>query len=94
MTDPSQHPATAAIAARPAELRISVAVGAAFIVQSAFALIWAGGAAERINQLEARVDASQMLIVRTARLEEQVKSVRTTLIRIEEKIDQNRENAQ
>lgn len=73
------------------ELKISVAIGTAFLIQSAFALIWAGGAAERIKQLETRVDASQELIVRTARLEEQVKSVRTTLIRIEEKIDENRE---
>jgi len=71
----------------PPELRISVVVGTAFVIQSAFALIWAGAAAERIDQLESRVDASQELIVRTARLEEQVQMVRTTLTRIESKLD-------
>lgn len=71
----------------PPELRISIAVGAAFVVQSAFVLIWAGSAAERIEQLEARVNANQLLIERTARLEEQVYMVRETLTRIERKID-------
>ena len=72
---------------RPSEFRISIAVGAAFAVQTALALIWAGGAAERIDQLERRMDRGQEIIVRTARLEEQVQSVKTTLIRIERKID-------
>ncbi len=78
---------------RAPEARVTVAIGAGLLVQSALALIWAGGAAERIEQLEARADAGRELIERTARLEEQVASVRTTLVRIETKIDDaNREN--
>jgi len=75
------------------EIRISIAVGAAFVIQSACAFIWAGAAAERIDQLERRVNASQELIERTARLEEQVQMVRTTLTRIERKIDDSTQEA-
>lgn len=71
----------------PREIHISVAVGAALIVQSALALLWAGAAAERIAQLERRADASAEIVERTARLEEQVGAVRASLLRIEEKID-------
>ncbi|MEL7489080.1 MAG: hypothetical protein AAGJ73_00055 [Pseudomonadota bacterium] len=76
--------------AQTPELRVSIAVGAAFVIQTACAFIWAGAAAERIDQLERRMDASQELIERTARLEEQVVAVRATLTRIERKIDNTR----
>jgi hypothetical protein len=74
--------------ALPSEFRISLAVGAALVVQTALGLIWAGGAAERLAQLERRADASSEIIERTARLEEQVAGVRATLARIETKLDQ------
>ena len=51
-----------------AELRVTVALGAALVVQTGLALIWAGGAAERIDQLERRIDNTDVVIVRTARL--------------------------
>ena len=70
------------------ELRVSLVVGAAFFAQSALAFMWAGAAAERIDQLERRVDAREELIVRTARLEEQVSAIRVSLIRIEQKLEQ------
>ena len=69
--------------------RISVALGAAIVVQTALGLIWAGGAAERIDQLERRADASGVMIERTARLEEQMRGVRESLIRIEVKLDRD-----
>ncbi len=69
------------------ELRVSLAVGAAFFAQSALAFMWAGAAAERIDQLERRVEAREELMVRTARLEEQVSAIRVSLIRIEQKLD-------
>lgn len=68
-------------------LKITVAVSVALIVQSALGLIWAGSAAERITQLERRTDARNQLIERTARLEEQVITMRATLERIEGKLD-------
>ncbi len=75
---------------QPAPIRVTLAVGTAFLIQSALALLWAGAAAERITQLERRTDERSVLIERTARLEEQVITMRTTLERIEEKLDRAR----
>ena len=71
------------------QIRVTVAVSLALIVQTALALIWAGSAAERLSQLEKRANEKAQLIERTARLEEQVFTIRTTLERIENKLDQN-----
>ncbi len=67
--------------------RLVLTLSGAMVVQTAMALIWAGGAAERLSQLESRIDQGNMLIERTARLEEQTDHIRHTLVRIEEKID-------
>ncbi len=72
---------------RPQELRITVAIGAAVIVQTAFGLIWAGAAPERLAQLERRANVIAQMMERTARLEEQVRFMSTTLVRIEKKLD-------
>ncbi|MEL6111219.1 MAG: hypothetical protein AAFR20_00290 [Pseudomonadota bacterium] len=69
------------------QVRVTVAASVAVLVQSALALVWAGSAAERLSQLEQRMDARHQLMERTARLEEQVLTMRTTLDRIEKKID-------
>lgn len=79
------------ISLRAPELRVTFAIGAALVVQTALALIWAGAAAERISQLERRTDGSEEIIERTARLEEQVTAVRTSLARIEAKLDRRGE---
>jgi hypothetical protein len=70
-----------------AEIRITFAFSIALIVQSALGLIWAGAAANRIDQLERRVNASEEMIERTARLEEQMAGMRASLMRIEAKLD-------
>jgi membrane protein implicated in regulation of membrane protease activity len=75
------------IAMRTTEMKVSVAVAAAVIAQSALALMWAGAAAERLAQLERRPDRSAELVERTARVEEQVTAMRASLARIETKID-------
>ncbi|MFZ5618819.1 MAG: hypothetical protein ACOZAA_16010 [Pseudomonadota bacterium] len=69
------------------ELRVSVAVGATIVIQTALALLWSGSAAERLSQLERKSDATAELLVRAARLEEQLAAMRAQLIRIETKID-------
>lgn len=69
------------------ELRVSVAVGAAVVIQTAVALLWSGAAAERLNQLESRSDVAAELLVRTARLEEQLAAMRAQLARIETKLE-------
>ncbi len=70
-----------------AELRITVAVGAALLLQTAAALLWAGAAAERLSELERRATTSAVLIERTARLEEQTRAIRVSVERIEAKLD-------
>lgn len=70
-----------------AELRVTVAFGAAILIQSALALIWAGAAAERITQLERRMEHTDIIMERTARLEEQAIAARVSLARIERKLD-------
>lgn len=69
------------------ELRISVAVGAALLVQTAAALLWAGSAAERLDEVERRAQDAAELVERTARLEEQSRAIRASLDRIEGKLD-------
>jgi len=70
------------------QIRVTVAVSVALMVQTALALLWTGSAAERLSQLEQRADERSQLIERTARLEVQVVTIRNTLDRIEEKIDE------
>ncbi len=69
------------------EKRVPAALVAAFLLQTAGALFWAGSAAERIADLE-RVRASdQAAIEKVAVLEEQVRGIKESLDRIETKLD-------
>ena len=65
------------------ERKIPWAVIAAVAVQTAAALIWAGGAAARIEGLESRVAEQRLVAERLARLEEQAVATRASLERIE-----------
>lgn len=67
--------------------KIPAALVAAFLLQTAGALFWAGSAAERITVLEGRVADSQAAIARVAVLEEQVSEMKQSLLRIESKLD-------
>jgi hypothetical protein len=66
-------------------------IGWAFLlalgVQTAGAFLWAGAASARLTQLERSADATQQLLERTARLEEQGIAFRASLDRIEAKLD-------
>ena len=75
--------------ARPPDPRLAVALGAALLAQSCLGLIWAGGAAERIGQLERRAVNIAVVVERTARLEEQMTAARDALARIEAKLDRD-----
>jgi uncharacterized coiled-coil protein SlyX len=67
--------------------RIPAALVAAFLLQTAGALFWAGSAAERITVLERTVSDDQTAIDRVAVLEEQVSEIKHTLDRIDAKLD-------
>jgi len=69
------------------ERKLPAALVAAFLLQTAGALFWAGSAAERIAGLERIVASDQAAIEKVAVLEEQVKSIRESLDRIETKLD-------
>ena len=67
--------------------RIPAALLAAFFVQTAGALFWAGSAAERITVLERTVSGDQAAIEKVAVLEEQTAEMKQVLDRIETKLD-------
>ena len=70
--------------------KMPVAVIAALAVQTAGALVWAGGAAARISTLENRVGEHGQVAERLARLEEQSLANRATLDRIEWQLEDRR----
>lgn len=69
------------------DTKMLIGFAGVFLAQTIAGLLWAGAAAERLSQLEYKVDQTQHLIERTARLEEQTTHIRQTLSRIERKID-------
>ncbi len=68
---------------------ISLALILTVVLQSAAALLWAGAAAERINQLERRTANQDGIAERLTRLEVQVVHARASLNRIEERLSRN-----
>ena len=67
--------------------KIPAALVAAFFLQTAGALFWAGSAADRISVLERTVASEQAAIAQVAVLEEQVREMEQQLSRIEGKLD-------
>ncbi|HEY0599355.1 hypothetical protein [Brevundimonas sp.] len=67
--------------------KVPVAVIAALAVQTAGALVWAGGAAARIATLEDRVSEHRQVAERLARLEEQSKATRAAVERMETRME-------
>jgi phage shock protein A len=70
-----------------ADKRLPAALVAAFLLQTAGALFWAGSAAQRIADLERTRTTDQAAIGQVAVLEEQVKAIKESLDRIESKLD-------
>lgn len=68
---------------------ISLALVLTVVLQSAAALLWAGAAAERINQLERRTANQDGIAERLTRLEVQMVQARASLNRIEERLSRN-----
>jgi phage shock protein A len=60
---------------------------AAFLLQTADALFWAGSAAERIATLERTVASNRAAIEQVAVVEEQVRAIKESVERIEKKLD-------
>lgn len=73
------------------ERPLTLGVILALALQSAGALIWAGAAGERLDQIERRLDDQAALATpvaeRLARLEEHAVHTRESLARIEDRLD-------
>ena len=67
--------------------QVSLAVLVGLAIQTGGALLWAGGAAERIASLERRLDRQAGTNERLARLEAQADASRASLARIEALLD-------
>jgi hypothetical protein len=70
--------------------RVPTALIVALIVQTIGGLIWAGGAAARIETLEDRVGEQRLVAERLARLEEQGVATRAAVERIERRLEEQR----
>jgi hypothetical protein len=70
--------------------KLPAALVAAFLLQTAGALFWAGSAAERIAVLERTLASDHDAIARVAVLEEDMRAVKETLDRIEGKLDREK----
>ena len=67
--------------------RLPAALVAAFLLQTAGALFWAGSAAERISVLERDAAGDREAVERVAVLEEDMRAMKESLARIETKLD-------
>lgn len=67
--------------------QVSVAVLVAVALQAAAALLWAGKASARIDDMQRRLEAQAPVAERLARLEEQATASRQSLARIEARLE-------
>jgi hypothetical protein len=67
--------------------KITAAFVLAVLVQSGGALMWAGGAAERINTIETELALRRSVMDRMVRVEVELKLAREQLDRIERKVE-------
>ncbi|ALL12573.1 hypothetical protein [Caulobacter henricii] len=67
--------------------QVPLALIVTLILQAAAALLWAGRASARIDEMRTRLDAQTPVAERLARLEEQAAATRAALDRIEAKLD-------
>lgn len=67
--------------------KIPIALITALAVQTVGGLVWAGGAAARIETLEAQVAEQRLVAERLARLEAQGEATRAAIDRIERSLE-------
>ena len=69
--------------------QVSVGLIVAVVLQAAAALMWAGRASARLDDMQRRLDTQAPVAERLARLEEQAGATRAALDRIEAKLDRS-----
>jgi hypothetical protein len=70
--------------------QVSVGLIVAVVLQAAAALMWAGRASARLDDMQRRLDTQAPVAERLARLEEQAGATRAALDRIEAKLERVR----
>ena len=69
--------------------QVSVGLIVAIVLQAAAALMWAGRASARLDDMQRRLDTQAPVAERLARLEEQAGATRAALDRIEAKLERS-----
>jgi hypothetical protein len=69
--------------------QVSVGLIVAVVLQAAAALMWAGRASARLDDMQRRLDTQAPVAERLARLEEQAGATRAALDRIEAKLERS-----
>jgi hypothetical protein len=69
--------------------RLTLALIFAMLVQAFGALLWVGGAAQRLDSIETRLAAQSPVSERLARLEAEMSAARMSLGRIETRLDRS-----
>ena len=71
--------------------QVSLGLVITVFLQAAAALMWAGRASARIDDMQRRLDAQAPVAERLARLEEQATATRQSLARIEARLERSHE---
>lgn len=69
------------------DLRITSAILVTVVLEAIAGLLWIGAAAQRLDALEAQLQASSPIAERMARLETEMVAMRSSLTRIENRLD-------
>jgi len=69
------------------DLKIPLALIVTVAIQTGAACMWAGGEAQRVSDLERRLDKQQGVAERLARLEAETEATNAAIARIELKLD-------
>jgi hypothetical protein len=69
------------------DLKIPIALICTVAIQTGAACLWAGGEAQRVSDLERRLDKQQGVSERLARLEAETEATNAAIARIELKLD-------
>jgi hypothetical protein len=73
------------------DMRITAAILITIALEAVAGLLWIGAAAQRLDALERQIAQSSPISERMARLETEMIALRTTLVRIETRLDRKEE---
>jgi hypothetical protein len=69
------------------DVKITAALVLAIVIETCGVMLWTGAQAQRLDEMEARLDLQRPVAERLARLETQVANAQASLDRIERRLD-------